>query len=382
MTLDICRVLLVDDDEDDYIVARDFLSEAELLDFKLTWVDNYDDGIAEIGKNRHDVYLFDFRLGKENGLELMQAAIRMGCTKPIILLTGVGDREIDQKAMTLGASDYLVKGKFLSATLLERSILHAIERKTSENRQLKLVSELAAVNQELKDFAYIVSHDLKAPLRGIASLADWVQNDYGDRLDDEGRDMLSLMSGRVRRMSDLIDGVLQYSRVGRVKENKTQVNLARLLNETIDMIAAPNGIHIAIDSELPTLCAEKTRMQQVFQNLIGNAVKYMGKPEGEIHIGHSQKEDYWEFYVSDTGMGIESRHFDKVFQIFQTLVPRDQSESTGVGLAIVKKIVETYGGKIWLTSEVGKGSTFWFTLPISESRPNSMPEFIVEVQKS
>jgi signal transduction histidine kinase len=382
MPLDICRVLLVDDDEDDYIVARDFLSEAELLDFKLTWVDNYDDGIAEIGKNRHDVYLFDFRLGKENGLELMQAAIRMGCTKPIILLTGVGDREIDQKAMTIGASDYLVKGKFLSATLLERSILHAIERKTSENRQLKLVSELAAVNQELKDFAYIVSHDLKAPLRGIASLADWVQNDYGDRLDDEGRDMLSLMSGRVRRMSDLIDGVLQYSRVGRVQENKTQVNLARLLNETIDMIAAPNGIHIAIDSELPTLWAEKTRMQQVFQNLIGNAVKYMGKPEGEIHIGHSQKEDYWEFYVSDTGMGIESRHFDKVFQIFQTLVPRDQSESTGVGLAIVKKIVETYGGKIWLTSEVGKGSTFWFTLPISESRPNSMPEFIVEVQKS
>jgi signal transduction histidine kinase len=382
MTIDICRVLLVDDDEDDYIVARDFLSEAELLDFKLTWVDNYDDGIAEIGKNYHDVYLFDFRLGKENGLELMQAAIKMGCTKPIILLTGVGDREVDQKAMTLGASDYLVKGKFLSATLLERSILHAIERKMSENRQLKLVSELAAVNQELKDFAYIVSHDLKAPLRGIASLADWVQNDYGDRLDDEGRDMLSLMSGRVRRMSDLIDGVLQYSRVGRVKENKTQVNLARLLNETTDMIAAPNGINIAIDTELPTLWAEKTRMQQVFQNLIGNAIKYMGKPEGEIHIGHSQKDDYWEFYVSDTGMGIESRHFDKVFQIFQTLVPRDQSESTGVGLAIVKKIVETYGGKIWLNSEVGNGSTFWFTLPISESNPSPMPESMIEVRKS
>ena len=378
MPLDICRVLLVDDDEDDYIVARDFLSEAELFDFKLTWVDNYEDGLVEIGKNYHDVYLFDFRLGKENGLELMQAAIRMGCTKPIILLTGVGDREIDQKAMTLGASDYLVKGKFLSATLLERSILHAIERKTSENHQLKLVSELAAVNQELKDFAYIVSHDLKAPLRGIASLADWLQSDYGDRLDDEGRDMLRLMSGRVRRMSDLIDGVLQYSRVGRVKENKTQVNLLRLLHETIDTIAAPEGIQIAIDTELPTLLTEKTRIQQVFQNLIGNAVKYMGKPEGEIHIGHSQTDDYWEFYVGDTGVGIESRHFDKVFQIFQTLVPRDRSESTGVGLAIVKKIVETYGGKIWLTSEVGQGSTFCFTLPILES----MPESVVEIQNS
>ncbi len=372
MPLDICRVLLIDDDEDDYIVARDFLSEAELLGFQLTWIDNYDDGLAEIAKNRHDIYLFDFRLGKDNGLELMQAAINMGCNKPIILLTGVGDREIDQKAMALGASDYLVKGNLLSATLLERSIIHAIERKTSENHQLKLVSELAAVNQELKDFAYIVSHDLKAPLRGIASLADWLQNDYGDRLDDEGRDMLKLMSGRVRRMSDLIDGVLQYSRVGRVKESKTQVNLARLLHETIDMIAAPKGIQIVIDTELPTLLAEKTQMQQIFQNLIGNAVKYMGQPEGDVHIGHSEINGYWEFYVSDTGIGIEPRHFDKVFQIFQTLVPRDQAESTGVGLAIVKKIIETHGGKIWLNSEIGKGSAFFFTLPISEPTSESV----------
>lgn len=373
MPIDICRVLLVDDDEDDYIVARDFLNEAELLDFQLTWADSYDDGLAEIGKNCHDVYLFDFRLGKENGLELMQAAIGMGCTKPIILLTGVGDREIDQKAMTLGASDYLVKGKFLSATLLERSILHAIERKTSENRQLKLVSELAAVNQELKDFAYIVSHDLKAPLRGIASLADWLQNDYADRFDEEGRDMLQLIRGRVRRMSDLIDGVLQYSRVGRVREHQTQINLRGLLHEIIDMIAAPQGIQITIDTELPTLWAEKTQIQQIFQNLVSNAVKYMGKPRGEIHIGHSEIEGYWEFYVRDTGVGIEPRHFHKVFQIFQTLVPRDQSESTGVGLAIVKKIVETYGGKIWLTSEIGKGSTFYFTFPLAASMSEPLP---------
>ena len=374
MTTNICKVLLIDDDEDDYIVARDFLDEAEQLSFKLNWVDNYDDGLVEIRKNQHDLYLLDFRLGKGDGLELLKEAIAMGCNKPIILLTGLGDSEIDKKAMEFGASDYLVKGKYLSATLLERSIIHAIERKTSENHQLKLVSELATVNQELKDFAYIVSHDLKAPLRGIASLADWLRSDYGDRLDDEGRDMLQLMSGRVRRMSDLIDGVLEYSRVGRVKENKTQVNLSQLIHETIDMIAAPEGIKIAIDTELPTITFEKTRIQQVFQNLIGNAVKYMGKPEGEIHIGHSEMEDCWEFYVSDTGMGIEARHFDKVFQIFQTLVPRDQSESTGVGLAIVKKIVESYDGKIWLHSEIDKGSTFGFKLPKSES--------LVKVEKS
>ncbi|PZO42191.1 MAG: hypothetical protein DCF19_08090 [Pseudanabaena frigida] len=362
MTANICKVLLIDDDEDDYIVARDFLDEAEQLSFKLNWVDNYDDGLVEIGRNHHDVYLLDFRLGKGNGLELLEEAISMGCKQPIILLTGLGDSEIDQRAMKSGASDYLVKGKFLSATLLERSIIHAIERKRSENQQLQLVSELAAVNQELKDFAYIISHDLKAPLRGIASLAEWVLNDYGDRLDNEGKEMLHLMGGRVRRMSDLIDGVLQYSRVGRVKEEKTLVDLQALVHDVIDAIAPPKGIKIAIDTELPKLIAEKTRMHQLFQNLISNAIKYIDKPDGEIHVGHSE---FWEFYVSDTGVGIEERHFDKIFQVFQTLVPRDQSESTGVGLAIAKKIVEMYGGKIWVKSEINKGSTFYFTLPIT-----------------
>lgn len=363
MATEICRVLLVDDDEDDYIVTRDFLSEAEQVGFKLTWVDNYNAGLAEISQNRHDVYLFDFRLGKENGLELLQAALQMGCQKPIILLTGVGDHDIDQKVMAAGASDYLVKGTTLSATLLERSILHAIERKRSELRQNQLVAELAIANQELKDFAYIVSHDLKAPLRGIASLADWLVRDYGDHLDDEGQEMLQLMRGRVRRMGDLIDGVLQYSRVGRVRDEKTEVDLNQLLAEVIDIIAAPSGIKIVIETELPTVFVERTRIQQVFQNLISNAVKYMGHPEGTIRIGHTQEEDFWQFFVADTGIGIEKRHFDKVFQIFQTLVPRDKSESTGVGLAIVKKIVELYGGHLWLTSQVGQGSTFFFTLP-------------------
>jgi len=129
--------------------------------------------------------------------------------------------------------------------------------------------------------------------------------------------MLRLMSGRVRRMSDLIDGVLQYSRVGRVKENKTQVNLLRLLHETIDTIAPPSGIKIEIDTNLPTLLAEKHRIHQVFQNLLSNAVKYMGKLEGEIHVGCTEANCFWQFYVSDTGIGIESRHFDKVFRFFK-----------------------------------------------------------------
>ncbi len=138
-----CKVLLVDDDEDDYIVTRDFLSEAEQFDFQLDWVDNFQSGLQEIAKNQHDVYLLDYRLGKENGLDLLQAAVKNGCAKPIVLLTGLGDHEIDQQAMKSGASDYLEKGQMLSTILLERAILHAIDRKQFENRQLELMSELA-----------------------------------------------------------------------------------------------------------------------------------------------------------------------------------------------------------------------------------------------
>jgi light-regulated signal transduction histidine kinase (bacteriophytochrome) len=363
MTSEICRVLLVDDDEDDYIMTRDFLAEAEQLSFKLNWVDNYEAGLAAIAQNQHDVYLLDYRLGKENGLKLLRSALKLGCAKPIILLTGVGDHDIDQKAMATGASDYLVKGNTLNATLLERSILHAMERKRGEIRQAQLVAELATANQELKDFAYIVSHDLKAPLRGIASLATWLLRDYSDRLDADGKEMLQLMDGRVRRMGELIDGVLQYSRVGRVRDEKTAVDLNQIVADVIDAIAPPAEINILIDAKLPIVFVEKTRIQQVFQNLISNAVKYMGKPTGTIQIGYTVETGFWQFFVADTGVGIEERHFEKVFQIFQTLVPRDQSESTGVGLAIVKKIVELHGGRVWVTSQINHGSTFFFTLP-------------------
>ncbi|MEL7037257.1 MAG: ATP-binding protein [Cyanobacteria bacterium J06592_8] len=368
MASEIYRVLLVDDDEDDYIVTRDFLSEAERVTFKLSWVDNYQAGLTAIKNSEYDVYLLDFRLGQENGLELLQEAVKFGCRKPIILLTGVGDHDIDSQAIASGASDYLVKGSSLNAALLERSILHAIERKRGEIRQAELMSELAIANKELKDFAHIVSHDLKAPLRGIASLADWLITDYQDRLDSEGQEMLQLMGGRVRRMSDLIDGVLQYSQVGRVREQKTDVDLNQVVAEAIDAIAPPEDIPILVETELPVVFVERTRIQQVFQNLMSNGVKYMGQSKGLIKISHLQTDGYWQFSVMDTGKGIEERHFEKIFEIFQTLAPSDCSENTGVGLAIVKKIIESYGGQIWLTSQVGQGTTFFFTLPYQNYR--------------
>jgi len=264
--------------------------------------------------------------------------------------------------------DVAVKANLLEIRgkeLLQGIFRDVTEHKQAEQRQAQLLEQLEKINQELKDFAYIVSHDLKAPLRGISTLVKWISADYADKFDQEGKEQMDLLLNRVERMHNLIDGVLQYSRVGRVKEEKTQVNLNELVPDIVDILAPPENITITIENELPMMECEKTRITQVFQNLLSNAIKYMDKPEGHIRIGCVEEDPLssgWRFSVADNGPGIEEKYFEKIFQMFQTLRPRDEVESTGVGLTVVKKIIEMYGGKIWVESVVGEGSTFLFTL--------------------
>ena len=240
------------------------------------------------------------------------------------------------------------------------------ERKKAEERQKQLLEEVEDVNRELKDFAYVVSHDLKAPLRGIKTLADWLSTDYGDKLGEDGKEQMKLLLSRVDRMHNLIDGILQYSRVGRIKEEHVRVDLNEIVPAIIDLIAPPENIAVTVEDKLPVIGAEETRIAQVFQNLLSNAIKYMDKPQGRIKVGCAQENGFWKFSVSDNGPGIEQQYFEKIFKIFQTLNARDEFESTGVGLSVVKKIVEMYDGKIWVESEVGQGSTFFFTFPKQE----------------
>jgi signal transduction histidine kinase len=237
------------------------------------------------------------------------------------------------------------------------------EREKAEHKQTDLLKELESANQELKDFAYIASHDLKAPLRAIKTLSDWISTDYADKLDQDGQEQLKLLRQRVDRMHNLIDGILQYSRVGRVREKIVNVDLNTLLPDIIDTLAPPENIKITVETQLPTVKCEETRVTQVFQNLLSNAVKYMDKPKGLIKVGCAEEGEFWKFYVCDNGPGIEQKHFERIFKIFQTLAPRDEFESTGIGLTVVKKIVELYGGKIWLESELGQGTTFFWTFP-------------------
>ena len=237
------------------------------------------------------------------------------------------------------------------------------ERKQAEEQRDRLLREVESANEELKHFGYVVSHDLKAPLRAIGSLAAWLSTDYADKFDAEGKEHMRLLINRVHRMDGLIDGILQYSRVGRVKETIVAVELNRLVREVIDLLAPPENIAVSVENSLPAVMAEPTRIQQVFQNLLSNAIKYMDKPAGEIRIACAAEGAQWKFSITDNGPGIDKQHFEKIFQLFQTLAPRDRVESTGVGLALVKKIVEMYDGRVWLESTLGRGSTFFFTLP-------------------
>lgn len=237
------------------------------------------------------------------------------------------------------------------------------DRHLAERKQAALLQQVAQINEELTHFAYVVSHDLKAPLRGIRLIAEWLCADYGDKLDDDGREQLTLLQSRVARMHNLIDGVLQYSRVGRITEEKTDVDLNELVSDIVDGIAPPEHIRVVAADDLPTIEGERTRITQIFQNLLTNAVKFMDKPAGEIRIGCVEDGDFWRFSVADNGPGIEEKYFDRIFRLFQTLVPRDEFESTGVGLALVKKTVELHGGRICVESELGRGATFLFTLP-------------------
>jgi len=241
-----------------------------------------------------------------------------------------------------------------------------MERKRAEEKQAKLLKEVESANQELKDFAYIVSHDLKAPLFGIKTVAEWICTDYAEKLGEDGKEQLRILMQQVERMYKLIDGVLQYSRVGRAREERMTIDLNKLVSDIVDTLAVPEHITITIENPLPVIEADLTRITQLFQNLLSNAVKYMDKPKGWIRLGSTKENGCWKFSVADNGPGIEEKNFERIFQIFQSPSPKKDVESTGVGLTIVKKIVESYGGQIWVESEPGKGSTFFFTLPRTE----------------
>ena len=230
--------------------------------------------------------------------------------------------------------------------------------------------ELHQSNKELDDFAYIASHDLKEPLRGIHNFSNFLIEDYSDKLDDEGRSKLETLMRLTRRMETLIDSLLHFSRLGRVDLAIDQVNLNEIVAEVADSLAITlkeTGVELRVPEPLPTVLCDRARVGEIFYNLVVNSIRYNDKPERWVEIGLTGRDWTPVFYVRDNGIGIPEKHHDAVFRIFKRLHGRDKfGGGTGAGLTIVKKIVERHHGKIWLESSPGEGTTFYFTLQEGE----------------
>ena len=239
-----------------------------------------------------------------------------------------------------------------------------LEREVGERKQAE--EALKRSNADLEEFTHSVSHDLKEPLRGIEAFGTFLAEDYKDDLDEKGKRYIEVLQDSAVRMKHLIDDLLELSRVGRVQEAPVPTAVGPLLEDLrrdLDFTLQERNVDLRIQSDLPTITCAEVRIRQVFQNLISNAIKFNDKAQPVVEIACSQNDDATTFSVRDDGMGIDDQYYDQIFSIFQRLNRREDYEGTGVGLALCKRIVEGYGGRMWVESMPGKGSTFSFTIP-------------------
>ena len=230
-----------------------------------------------------------------------------------------------------------------------------------EEKKEELLKHLSRQNEQLNDYAQMVSHDLKAPLINIHTLVTWFINDNKEDISNDALLPLHEVLFNVEKIDLLIKGILDYSTVNQLDAKDKLIDLNILVREAIKLILIPKHIKISIQKNLPTLYGNTWRFNQIFQNLIQNAIKYNDKENGMIEVGFWEKDNYFEFFVKDNGMGIQPRYFDKIFKVFTKL--DSESSSSGIGLSTVKKIIEFYQGKIWLESQEKIGATFFFTIP-------------------
>lgn len=232
-----------------------------------------------------------------------------------------------------------------------------------------LVRSLARANAELDQLVRVASQDLKAPLRGIGNLAEWIEEEIGPGMPAGAKEKMALLRGRVRRVEALLDGMLEYARAGQVHTPPTTVDTGALVHEMVAALRLPESVHVEIATPLPNVTSERIPLQQVFVNVLANALKYSGKPDAQLHVSGTAQGEFAHFEVSGNGAGIAAENHERVFSVFQRLTSRDKSEDTGIGLAIVKKLVEGRGGRVWIESpnnaETGTGTIFHFTWPLS-----------------
>ncbi len=316
-------------------------------------------------ETQRDILTASIRNTSELSFYLTGVSIIIGIGIAVFLATHISSRigKMIRMADRIAQGDYAVSVEHKGndeVGRLERSLNH-MAHDLAEN-----IALLQSKNDELNQFAHIVSHDIKAPLRGIDNVASWIEEDYMNELPPKVQEYIGLIKGRVLRAENMLNGILSYSRIGREVQHKEVVHVDELLEEIREYLPDRSPLTLRIQPGMPHLFTERIPLSQVFSNLIINAFKYHDKKDGIVKVYFKSFDNYYEFFVEDNGPGIAPTYHGRIFMIFQTLQERDSFESTGVGLAIVKKILDDRKQTIRLESQPGKGSTFIFTWPKTE----------------
>ncbi len=398
----ILNVLLIDDDEDYYVLIEDLLSEVEGQKYSLTWLPTFQAGLNALcpngqGQNNFDVCLLDYNLGGPTGLELLWSALDMGCKTPIIMLTAHGDHEIDVEAMQIGAADYLSKRK-TDSDLLERSIRYSIDRtktlaalQASEKKNQILYKQEQERSQELAhayvelrqvetmrdDLTRMIVHDMRSPLTVIGNSLDMINRaDNNEFVANSVPVLLEGAQASVKRVMGMIDDLLHVGKfeAGEMRPMFRIVptqKLLKRLKQTFETLAAKEKKNFTLTTTgyIPTLTADEDLIERVLDNLIYNAFKYT-KSGGAVNLNVKIKNDALLFQVSDNGQGIPPEYHQRIFDKFVQVTSDDGEplrKGTGIGLAFCRLAIEAHGGEIWVESQLGKGSVFSFTLPITHN---------------
>ena len=357
------NVLLVEDNTADAYLIRKFLSSE--ANISLTHVERLDEAIESLQQTHFDAILLDLTLPDSQNVETVRGMHVADVELPIIVLTGLDDEEIAIAALREGAQDYLVKGEIQKSSLV-RAIYYAIERQQTLDELQHLNRELTRSNEELERFAYVVSHDLQQPLQSILGFAQLLVITQRERLDDAANGYVDRIVASSQQMSQLIQDLLDYARIGAAEQPHEHVDCKQLVEEILSELTPTIEETQArvIVGGLPIIEGIPSQLRQLFQNLLSNALKYY-LPENipQVVISATSEEEDWTFKVQDNGIGIESKYLSKIFQIFERLHSKDDYPGTGIGLSTCKKIVESHRGHIWIESEPSVGTTVYFTLP-------------------